>query len=261
MKGAIAVMMELVEHLPREELSLNVLLMLYEREEGPYLDSGLPPLLQLLESPELLRLAIAMEPTDNVVQVGCVGSIHATMRVRGQSAHSARPWQGENAIHMAGALLLELGRMKPKEVAVSGFHFREVMSVTKAAGGTTRNVVPDLMEMNLNYRFAPGKTISQAKADVEAFIGNRAELEFTDLAPSGRVCTDNPLFQRLLQTTALAAESKQAWTDVARLSELGIDGVNYGPGDTAQAHQADESASVAALALAYRKLEAFLTAA
>ena len=47
---------------------------------------------------------------------------------------------------------------------------------------------------------------------------------------------------------------------MARFGAMGIDAVNYGPGETAQAHQAGESASVLALEDAYRKLRAFLTA-
>ena len=91
-------------------------------------------------------------------------------------------------------------------------------------------------------------------------VAGRAEIEITDLAPSGRVCADNALYQRLLAATGLPAASKQAWTDVARFSEAGVDAVNFGPGETAQAHQANESASVAALEVAFEKLSAFLTA-
>jgi succinyl-diaminopimelate desuccinylase len=143
-------------------------------------------------------------------------------------------------------------------VVHGGFTFYEVMSITKASGGRARNVVPEVLELNLNYRFAPGKTLEQAQADVRELVGGVAEVEFTDLAPSGRVCADNVLFQQLLELTGLPAESKQAWTDVARFAEFGVDAVNYGPGETSQAHQANESAPVPALAVAYEKLARFL---
>ena len=41
---------------------------------------------------------------------------------------------------------------------------------------------------------------------------------------------------------------------MARLSALGIPAANYGPGETAQAHQAGESVSIAALAESYDRL-------
>lgn len=259
MKGAVAVMMALFESLPRASLPFNLRLALYEREEGPFLESGLAPLYDA--APELKRSAftIAMEPTDGAVQVGCVGSLHAQLVFRGQAAHSARPWQGKNAIHAAGALLAELEARERRPVVQGGHTFFEVMSATLAKGGRARNVVPDSFELNLNYRFAPGKSVDEAKADVLALAKGRCEVAFTDLAPSGRVCADNPWFQRLVTLTARPAEAKQAWTDVARLSEWGLDAVNFGPGETAQAHQRSESASVTALGEAYRVLEALLT--
>ncbi len=261
MKGGLAVMMALAEELPRARLPVNLVWVLYEREEGPYLESGLGPLFDMRPELQGVKFGIAMEPTDGVVQVGCVGSLHVALRFKGRSAHSARPWQGENAIHKAGPLLAHLLRLPRREVVLGDFTFYEVLNITQASGGRARNVIPEAFELNLNYRFAPGKSVERAQQDVRGLVGDAAELEFTDLAPSGRVCADNPLFQRLMARTGLPAASKQAWTDVARFSEFGVDAVNFGPGETAQAHQANESAPIPALAVAYEKLALFLGAA
>lgn len=259
MKGGVAVMMALAERLDRTSLSFNPLFVLYEREEGPYLENGLGPLLATLPELSKAALGIAMEPTDGTVQVGCVGSLHATLRFEGKSAHSARPWQGLNAVHAAGPLLAELNARQPIEVSVDGFSFYEVLSVTRASGGRARNVVPDAFELNVNYRFAPGKSVAQAQEDVRAWVAGRAQIEFTDLSPSGHVCASNPIFQALVSSARARVTAKQAWTDVAQLSAHGMDAVNFGPGETAQAHQANESAPISALSQVYAQLARFLS--
>ncbi len=255
LKGALAVMTALAETLP--PAALNPVFVFYEREEGPYLENGLGPVLERF--PQLKRAAfgIAMEPTDNAVQAGCMGTLHATITFEGQSAHSARPWQGKNAIHAGGPFLAELSARHPLKVDLHGLEFREVMSVTLAHGGRARNVVPDVFELNLNYRFAPGKSLEAAQKDVEALVAGRAKVKFTDLSPSGRVCGDNPHYQRMVALTGRPAEAKQAWTDVGRLSLAGIDAVNFGPGEQTQAHQKHESSNVAALGVAYELLRRF----
>lgn len=254
MKGSLAVMMALAESLPRDTLPVNLLLVFYEREEGPFLESGLGPLFAAAPELKQLAFAIAMEPTDGAVQVGCVGSLHALLQFEGQAAHSARPWQGKNAIHAAAGVLSDLAARERKSVVVEGHTFFEVMSATLARGGRARNVVPDAFEVNVNYRFAPGKSVDDAKGDLLALVNGRCEVSFTDLAPSGKLCGANPYFQALEKRTGRPAEAKQAWTDVARLSDWGVDAVNYGPGETALAHQAHESCSVAALEHAFAVL-------
>lgn len=72
------------------------------------------------------------------------------------------------------------------------------------------------------------------------FVGGGVEVEFTDLSPSGKVCKDNPILKDFISRYNLKVEAKQAWTDVGRLSQYGIDAVNFGPGDPAQAHQRNE---------------------
>ncbi|HXN81143.1 MAG TPA: succinyl-diaminopimelate desuccinylase [Myxococcales bacterium] len=266
MKGALAVMLELGERLGpagRASLPVDLALVLYDREEGPYDGNGLGPVLEARKDLARASLALCLEPTDLAVQVGCCGSLHATLTFHGRSAHSARPWQGENAVHKAGALLEHLRTLEPRDVRYAGsgveLVYREVLNVTRIEGFTGRNVLPASCRLNLNYRFAPGKSADAASAEVRALAARfGADCEITDASPSGPVILDNPLLARLLAVTAAKLEPKQAWTDVARLALAGIPAANFGPGEQAQAHQKNESCPEDALLRGYRALERFL---
>jgi len=259
MKSGVAVAMEIAGRVPREARFADLALVLYSREEGPYLENELGPVLE--RSPEIrgAGLAICLEPTDGRLQLGCVGSLHATLTFTGRAAHSARPWQGENAVHRAGALLAELASRPPRDTTSGGLPFREVMSVTRIEGGRARNVVPDRCTLNLNFRFAPDRSVDDAAREVEELARRSgAGVEITDRAPSCPAFVENPLVGRLRDRASLAVEPKQAWTDVARLAAAGIPAVNFGPGATSQAHQRGEWVEVAAVERAYRALERFL---
>jgi len=261
MKGGVAVAWELGARVPAAERFCDLLLVLYSREEGPYLENELGRVLAEVPEVRAAGLAVCLEPTDNQLQLGCLGSIHATLRFRGRAAHSARPWQGDNAVHRAGALLAALAARPPREALSGGLSFREVASVTRIEGGRARNVVPDLCTVNLNFRFAPDKPLEAAADELRALAARfGAEAELTDLSPACPAFADHPLVRRLAERTGAAVEPKQAWTDVARLAEAGVPAVNFGPGHVAQAHQAGEFVELASLAECYRRLEAFLRA-
>lgn len=267
MKGGLAVMLTLAERLAFDALPYDVGMVFYDREEGPWAESGLGPTLD--DAPWLCSAALAfcLEPSDNEVQVGCLGTLHGRVIFGGRASHSARPWQGENAIHAAGPLLVALGTLAPVDVWCGEHLFREVKSATLAQGGRARNVIPDRFEVNVNFRFAPGRAVADAEAELRDLVartlpaGATAEVIVTERAPSGRVVTGNPLLQHFLALNGNAVTAKQAWTDVARLSEVGVDAVNLGPGCSAQAHQAGEYAEVALLHAAYDQFERFLTTA
>jgi succinyl-diaminopimelate desuccinylase len=245
MKSGLAVMLVAAETLPLAKLSCDLTLVFYAREEGPFADNELGPVLD--HDPELSRadLAVCLEPSDNKLHLGCMGSLHATVTFEGRTGHSARPWEGQNAITNAGAWLAKLDSLQPRDCVMDGLTYRSVSTVTMARdGGRGRNVVPDRFVLNLNHRFAPDRTLEEAQRDVLALVGDVARVEFTDLSPAARPSGKHPLVRSLVAAGVHGIEPKQAWTDVARFAQRGVPAVNFGPGENAQAHQKNESTSL-----------------
>ena len=259
MKSGLAIMLEALERLPLASLPYELTLIFYEREEGPFADNRLGPILETFQELHGLDLAICLEPSDNEVQLGCLGSVHATLTFRGRTAHSARPWQGENAFYKAAPVLADLAAREPRVVDLDGHVFREVITPTLMSGGRGRNVVPDELTINVNFRIAPGRTPEDAVAELRELIAGRCEVTPTDLSPSGRPHANNPLVQQLGRSGVVAVKTKQAWTDVARFDAVGVPGVNFGPGNSAEAHQKNESTSLRLMVEGYAMFERFLT--
>lgn len=241
MKSGLAVMLHLLRDLrdgrrPRYAPSF----VFYEREEGPYLENRLGDVLEHFPALREVDLAVCLEPSSNVLQLGCMGSLHARVRFHGRTSHSARPWQGENAIHKAAPFLAKLAARAPHDVVIEGLLYREVMSATLAEGGRGRNVVPDLFTLNVNLRFAPGRTPEDAADELAMEVAGDAAIEVFDRSPSALPSRSHPLVTALEALGLPAVEPKQAWTDVARFAAAGVAAVNFGPGTQSQAHQRNE---------------------
>jgi succinyl-diaminopimelate desuccinylase len=258
MKAGVAVMLSLLQGW-REMRGARPVWIFYDGEEGPAEGNGLEPVMHAGVLPAL-DFAFILEPTDRAIQPGCMGLIHAAVTVRGVRAHSARPWQGENAVYRAIPLLQRLRDWPRREVRFGDLTFYEVMVVTQAATANSRNVVPDALELNVNFRFAPGNTAEAAEAELRALVGGDADVVVVDGAPSGQVHADHPLIVEWRRREGLGVLPKQAWTDVARFTSHGIPAVNFGPGETAQCHQAGEWCSIASLEHCYDALRRFFTA-
>ena len=238
MKSGLAVMLALAES--TKNVPVDLTLVFYAREEGPYAENELGPVLETDRELLQTEIAVMLEPSDNKLQLGCGGSIHADVRFRGKTAHSARPWQGENAIHKAAALLARLGQLAPVSDERDGLVWKNVISATLASGGRARNIIPDVFELNLNHRFGPSTSLERAKQNILDLVAGEAEVDFVDVSPSAPPLRQHPLVAALADSGVLAVEPKQAWTDVARFATLGIPAVNFGPGVQAQAHQQNE---------------------
>jgi succinyl-diaminopimelate desuccinylase len=258
MKSGLALMIVLAETIA-EVSGPDLTLVFYAKEEGPYKDNELGPVLE--QDPDLAKvdLAVALEPSDNRLHLGCCGSLHATVTFEGRTAHSARPWEGENAITKAATFLDRLAVLQPEEHVVDGLVYRSVYTVTQANdGGRGRNVVPDRFSLNVNHRFPPGVTPEKAQANLVALVGDGARVDFTDVSPSAMPAASHPFVKELVPL-ARSVEPKQAWTDVARFAALGIPAINFGPGENAQAHQKNESTDSALVFQGYKIFYSWLT--
>jgi succinyl-diaminopimelate desuccinylase len=259
MKGGVAVMVELGAWAAErpDSLTCDLGLLFFVREELPVEESALPRV--FAEAPLVLEshLVVVLEPTDNAIHAGCLGNLNATAVFRGESAHSARPWQGVNAIDVAVRGLAPVVAAEPVEVEIGGLTFVEVLSATRIEGGIAANVIPDRVEVGLNYRYAPGREPAKAEERLRALVGG--EVEITSNSPPARVATDSELVDRLRQAGDLAVEPKQAWTPVAEFAAQGLDAVNFGPGATRYAHRRDERVEIAELERTFETLRRFLS--
>ena len=179
---------------------------------------------------------------------GAWGTLHATVTVRGRRAHSARPWQGENALYRAIPLLAAAPRSWSGARSRFGeLTYYEVIVATQARTENSKNVVPDRADAQRQRALRPRDTPwTEAEAGA-AGAGGRAtaEVEVIDARAGGRGVPRPPAAGALARARrGSPVQCKQAWTDVARFTERGIPAVNFGPGETAQAHQAGEWCSI-----------------
>lgn len=257
MKGGVAVQLALAASLT--EPNRDVTYVFYDHEEVDSAKSGLARLYR--NAPEMLEadFAVLLEPTNGTVEGGCNGTLRFTIDPAGLAAHSGRAWRGENAIHKLADVLSVLAEHEPRDIEVEGLVYREGLNAIRIQGGVAGNVIPDAARVEINYRFAPDKSLDQAQEHCrELFPGH--ELTFVDLSPAARPGLDRPSAAAFVAAVGQEPQPKYGWTDVARFSEKGVPAVNFGPGDALLAHTDDEHVTAAAIRDCHRALENWLTA-
>lgn len=241
MKGGDAVILRLAATLT--EPVRDVTYLLYDAEEIEAVHNGLNKLSQ--SHPELMSadFAILMEPSNAGVEAGCQGTLRVEVRTTGERAHSARSWRGVNAIHKAGEVLRRLEAYDARRPVIDGLEYHEGLNAVAIRGGVAGNVVPDECVVEVNYRFAPDRSVEEAEAFVREFF-HGFEVTLTDSAPGALPGLDRPAAKAFVEAVGGEVAPKFGWTDVARFSALGVPAVNFGPGDPLFAHKQDEHVPV-----------------
>lgn len=259
MKSGVAVMLRLAmwfsDHLP---LDFDLGFIFFPREEIGADENALLPAIEKCTELRDTRFAILMEPTANALEAGCVGNLQLELHFAGEAAHSARPWMGTNAAHLAITALHDLALAAPVDVVVDGLTFREVASVTGIRGGLAKNVIPPETVVDVNVRYAPSRMPSEVERFWrERFADTAGQVHVISNAAAAPVVVNDPFAQRLLDAGAHAPVPKQAWTNAADFAAHDIPAINFGPGDPFYAHRQDEQVSIEALLHSFNVLRRF----
>jgi succinyl-diaminopimelate desuccinylase len=255
MKAGVAVQLRLAATLT--EPGRDVTYVFYDCEEVETARNGLYLLSR--DAPDLLAgdFAILGEPSGGVVEGGCQGTLRAAVTVRGQRAHTARSWMGDNAIHGVAEILDLLRSWRPRQPLVDGLKYHEGLNAVAISGGVAGNVVPDECVVTVNYRYAPDKSGPEAEDYVRALFADWP-VAVLDNAPGARPGLTAPAAADFVKAVGGTPRAKLGWTDVARFAELGIPAVNYGPGISEIAHTPGEYVDAAPITAAEQALSAWL---
>ena len=206
-------------------------------------------------------LVICLEPTDNTLQLGCLGNISARVVFEGRAAHSARPWLGVNAIGSRSQACSGVLELEPNDVEIDGLVFREVVSVTQiddCGNASERHPGPGRGDAQLPLRPEPHPRRGRGPA---APSSSAAQLEIVQARPRGArraslPARGAPPCGRRLRGRAEAGldERRRLRRPRARRASTS------GPGATRYAHTADERVEVAELERTYDALRRFLAA-
>ena len=208
--------------------------------------------------------AIVPEPSALAVWVACRGSLLCTIDVEGRGGHAglppAHPDDGGSvsAIDKAVPLLDALRRLneewalRPRHPHLSPAH----AVVTAIHGGEWMVSYPARCRIEVHVEYLPGQT--GVEAEVEEWVARaagadpwlRAHPPAVDWllggVPPSEIDDDEPVAAELLGVQrdlgrAARLGGMENWSDAATLVvEAGIPAVNFGPGDIALAHTADE---------------------
>lgn len=250
-----------------QELQRDLTLIMYECEEIAAEFNGLRHLSE--SHPELLTGDVALlgEPSGNVIEAGCQGSIRLRLTAHGTRAHSARAWLGDNAVHKLAPVLSRIAAYEPQTVDIDGLAYREGLNVVWLEAGVATNTLPDEAVLRVNFRFAPNRSADEAMAHfrevlgLDEFAAEDLTVDVEDVSPGALPGLHAAAAKELVAVAGDVVKPKFGWTDVARFSALGIPAVNFGPGDPAYCHKKDEQIPVECITALWEDLRRYLTTA
>lgn len=250
-----------------QELQRDLTLIMYECEEIAAEFNGLRHLSE--SHPELLTGDVALlgEPSGNVIEAGCQGSIRLRLTAHGTRAHSARAWLGDNAVHKLAPVLSRIAAYEPQTVDIDGLAYREGLNVVWLEAGVATNTLPDEAVLRVNFRFAPNRSADEAMAHfrevlgLDEFTAEDLTVDVEDVSPGALPGLHAAAAKELVAVAGDVVKPKFGWTDVARFSALGIPAVNFGPGDPAYCHKKDEQIPVECITALWEDMRRYLTTA
>ena len=264
MKGFDALALHAVQRALRSDLKRPLQIALsFDEEIGC---NGAPPLIQAMAAAGLPKAeaAIIGEPSVMKCVTGHKGSSGFNVHVKGYEVHSSLLDAGVSAI-MEAARLIDwcndqnaANRAKVPSVIAAAFDPPwTTLHVGEIHGGTAHNITAKDCSFDLEFRVVPDENVSdwrdavRAEAErIESAMQSVRPATSIDLDPftdvPGLTPEENGAAERLVRTITgdNGTHVVSYGTEAGHFQNAGYSAVICGPGDIAQAHQADEFISL-----------------
>lgn len=219
------------------------------------------------------EFGVVTEPTGLKLGIGCKGTAPILVHVKGKAAHGCRPWLGENAV-LAGmdvAKLLMDEELPVRDLPGIG-EVRGTLNLGKMDGGRAYNIVADTCDIWFDRRLIPGETQQDILAHFRETIASykarpgvsiSAEIARPDWnwAPIKRRGLLPALTDMQSKTIGVLKDAHRSvmgedptffFTDGYQemdflINDLGINAVQYGPGDSSLCHTDNEHLDIGQL--------------
>lgn len=262
MKGQVAAFAVLMRNLSLSGKRRSLGLMVVSDEEI----GGFNGSLYLLKRGYKPKFLLSGEPTDLKIGNQAKGIMWLKLVAKGKSGHSARPWEGENAVLKITKAVQKINRHYPaplKEV------WKTTVNLAVIKGGDIPNKIPDQAGAILDIRYIPEDDPKRLLEDLKKLcpeVTFKSALKNNLFEPAAFTPRDNSYILKLKkaieEVTSYKAEfvNKHAASDVRHFTAADIPAVVFGPNVTGS-HTEEEWVDLGSLERFYRVLYKFATAA
>lgn len=229
MKSGCAAMMNVMLALKDEPIKCQVMLQLVSDEEN----GGFNCSDYLVEEGYVGDFVICTEPTNLNIAIQSKGFMRIDIETSGVSAHSSRPWEGDNAIlkNIENYNKIEdLGILK----VGSDYYERSTVTLALIDGGDIYNKVPDKSVMGLDIRYVPHLNPHEIIKEIETVVDGKVILK--TLGDSIHSPLDNIYVKDFIDTVKSFKDNKDAKifgqhgsSDARFFSRKGIPVLEFGP--------------------------------
>jgi succinyl-diaminopimelate desuccinylase len=181
------------------------------------------------------------------------GILHLKLIARGQSAHGARPWLGENAIEN---LISDYHVLRSFFEESTPDHWHRSLNFSRIQAGQSINQVPDRAEAVFDIRYTENDDVDRLVEQIRAGIGGELQVEKKEpLFQSGQ---SRYLDQLLALLPGTATGFEHGASDARFLSEYGMRGIVWGAEGEMSQHTSNEHLVIESAVKLYDALDRFM---
>lgn len=226
MKGAVAVMIEIMSNL--DKTAPPIALLLVDDEES----SGGKSTCEIIKNTKIKPLlTIVGEQTDFNMVIKQKGTISISVVSRGKSAHGAEPQKGINAITQLTDVLEKIGNWP---IFQKTTEYKPTCVISTIQGGEATNSVPCQAKATINIRYTKNKEVKAIMAKIKNIKSPKISV-YVKLKPCMTTEIDNKFIRKLKIITQKQLKknvnfvASSTGSDAKYFSQAGLPVVVFGP--------------------------------